>query len=185
MLCQICQQNEATMKITKIVGGVATEYNICESCAPQVSDHYAKIMKKKEVDKKTVENLLKDLLQQGSAATKPDPDVEADLPTCPECGLNYLKYRQSFMLGCPNCYEAFGENLRSDIRKIHGASQHIGEAPMPVAAAPDEAPDNQLRLHQLERELQECVEKENFDQAAELRDQINELKKTIESERED
>lgn len=186
MLCQVCQQNEMVMKITKIQGGVPTEYNVCAECAAKISAHHAAIQKKRQVDKQTVENLLKDLLgQAGATKIKITHAADEDVPSCPECGINYLQYRQSFMLGCPACYDSFGEVLENDIQKIHRATHHVssGSRPQPRAASSDVQLDLQTQVRMLQRELQESIECENFDRAAELRDEINALQQQIESEK--
>lgn len=179
MLCQICQKNPMTMKITKLVGGVPTEYNVCAECAPKVSAHHAKIMKSKKVDEQTVKNLLKDLLESQGVIGAKIEDVGAmeDVPVCPDCGLDYLRFRQTYMLGCPNCYDAFGETLKNDIRRIHGATSHVDKAPASVLN-PEEA-DRQTRLRSLQRELHESVETEDFGRAAQLRDEIHKLQEEL------
>ena len=179
MLCQVCQKRETTMKITKIVDGTATEFNVCEECASNVSPHHAKIHKKKNIDALTVQSLLKDLLAQGEAgASAKIVTIEGgDFPTCPTCGLEFLRYKQTFMLGCPDCYDAFGEHLLNDLTKIHGATRHVGERH--VVASP--LLDIQTRLRMLRHELDESVQSEDFDRAVRVRDEIRQLQREQEA----
>lgn len=169
------------MKITRIVDGAAVEYNVCDECAATVSPHHAKINKKKKVDTLSVENLLKDLLSQQEAIGVKmglEGDAPAELPVCPSCGLEFLRYKQTFMLGCPDCYDAFGEYLLADLKKIHGATEHMGGR----LAVSRSLIDLQARLRTLRHELDECVQSENFDRAAQLRDQIRRIQSEHETQ---
>ncbi len=175
MLCEKCQQNEVVIKITKIVNGVHEEYNVCSQCAAEISPHHAKILKNTQ-KQLSVENLLQELIQKHEATGAAARPASADSGLmCTSCGLDYTVYRKTLMLGCPECYNEFGEKLERDIRKIHGATEHLSE---------EKKTDEGLRkaqsqLRTLEAELNEAIDKEDFDQAALLRDKIAELRNNI------
>lgn len=181
MLCQVCQKNEVSMKITRIVDGTPTEYSVCEDCAPSISPNYAKIQKKQQAKKLSVENLLKDLLakQAEGAGEGAAPVSDVEDTSCLECGLSFSRYRETYMLGCPSCYDAFGDRLVEDLIKIHGASEHVSDEPAANGAS-RRAGDMQAQLRVLRRELDECVEAENFDRAAQIRDRIRQLQQQME-----
>lgn len=113
MLCQNCGKNNFTLKITRILDGVAEEMKVCEDCAVKISPYHAKIAKKKNLDKTSVENLLKDLLSKQDVTGQLEEvllgakvvDLSA---TCGNCGLDFQRYKQTYMLGCPECYDSFG-----------------------------------------------------------------------------
>jgi protein arginine kinase activator len=78
-------------------------------------------------------------------------------------------------LGCPHCYSVYEPQLRGLLRRIHGATQHVGKVYLP----PDTAEaDRTARLAGLRRKLQRAVEAEDFERAAELRDQIRALERS-------
>ncbi len=176
MLCQVCQKRDAVMKITKLLDGAVSDYSVCRECAGNVSSHHAKITKSQS---QTVQNLLKELLAQGEAAGA--ITVEGvnfpNMPACSHCGLDFLKYKQTFMLGCPHCYDEFGEFLLADIRKVHNATQHIGER----LRTSVELVDMQGRLRQLKQELDESIREEDFERAVRVRDQIRTLQREQEA----
>jgi len=102
----------------------------------------------------------------------------ADGGRCPACGATLQDFRESGRLGCPQCYSTFAAPLRTLLRRIHGASRHIGEpyAP-PVTGAGDAVPDDLESLaavRALREQLQRAVDAENFELAARLRDEIRE-----------
>ena len=66
-------------------------------------------------------------------------------------------------------YEVFEKHLAPLIEQAHeGAKQHVGKVP----ATAGETIQKQADLLRLRRELQDAVEKENYELAARVRDQI-------------
>ncbi len=179
--CQICNKRPAAMKIVKVTEGQLEDYHVCEECASGLSTYAAKIMKKAQLDLKSTASLLSDLMKgQEEGASVPGgkslhpapPDLQ-----CPSCGLDFTRYRQTYMLGCPACYDAFGEALESDIRKIHGATEHTGGR----TQSQERLVDFRARLKSLKHELDEAVREEDFDKAAKLRDKIRTVQEEAES----
>lgn len=96
----------------------------------------------------------------------------APQPVCVACGLAFHQFRQTGVLGCPACYEAFGAPLASLIEKAHaGAVHHVGKTPRRGGGAIDLL----LLRQRLERELAEAVAAEQYERAATLRDRMREL----------
>ncbi len=164
------------MKIVKVSGGQLEDYHVCEECASGLSTYAAKIMKKAQLDLKSTASLLSDLMkaqEEGAAVVEPGKGLKPAPPDlqCPSCGLDFARYRQTYMLGCPQCYDAFGEALESDIGKIHGATAHTGGR----TKSQERLVDHRARLKTLKQKLDEAVRDEDFDQAARLRDEIRVL----------
>lgn len=173
MRCQVCQKNEVAIKMTRLVNGEMVDYHVCHECADKVSPHMNKVRKKSSPSKLTVEHLLKELMSQGDPTGGPAARVEdiVEIPTCPQCGTDYARFRETFMLGCPDCYDAFGERLIADLQKIQGATRHVESK----RRSNGSVADLQARLLALRRELEESVFAEDFERAARLRDQIRHL----------
>jgi protein arginine kinase activator len=106
---------------------------------------------------------------------------------CPNCGMHYSTFRETGRLGCADCYNAFGSKLRPLLRRIHGSTRHVGKLPahdgavvthvgkLPAHDGAVVTPQRQVqRLHD---ELLRAVEREEFERAAEIRDQIKTLEK--------
>jgi len=87
-------------------------------------------------------------------------------------GGNYLEFRQHTRLGCPHDYQVFQPSLEELIQRIHGATEHCGKSP------PQAGKRAQVRrqIHALQREQQEAIAAQRYEQAAELRDRIQALK---------
>lgn len=154
--CDKCGK-PATVHMTEITNGQKTEKHLCEECA--VSEG---ITIKANVP---VSQLLEDFILQSSS----DEIAER---TCEICGIRFSEFRKQGLLGCPHDYDAFGEALESLLGRTHeGATQHIGK--IPRRSGSDEKKMNSLL--RLRAQLKTAVVAEDYEQAAQLRDQIKEL----------
>ena len=90
--------------------------------------------------------------------------------TCAACGQTYRAFKESGKLGCAACYDTFEEQLLPLMRKIQKGDHHVGKCPRGTAE-----PSIEEQLADLRRQLQQAVEREEFEQAATLRDEIRRL----------
>src|SRR4029077_10612076 len=96
---------------------------------------------------------------------------------CPRCGLLYSSFKETGRLGCSECYQAFQFQLRPLLRRIHGDTRHKGRVP----ARDGEGVSLSRQMQRLYDELQRAVDGEEFERAAELRDEIKQLEKDDQS----
>lgn len=75
---------------------------------------------------------------------------------------------ESGRIGCSECYTVFRRELMPTIENIHGKAAHIGKRPLHRK----EEPPKRLLLAQLRDDLQKAVQEENYEKAAQLRDEI-------------
>jgi protein arginine kinase activator len=161
MVCDNCGSTDAVVHLTQIVNNQMSTHNLCERCAAE---------KGLESAPEPVNFPLTDFLAQMG----PDTPEEADQSgtQCSFCGLTFQDFRETGRLGCPHCYETFSPHLQRLLRRIHGGTQHVGKVYLP----PDpSASDMERRLDGLRRKLHRAVESEDFERAAELRDEIRSL----------
>jgi protein arginine kinase activator len=91
---------------------------------------------------------------------------------CPECGMSFVEFRNQGVLGCAHDYDVFGEALTGIIERAQdGRNSHVGKTPGEVVRID---PVQQERL-EVQRELRDAVEREDYERAAELRDRLGEL----------
>lgn len=86
--------------------------------------------------------------------------------TCPVCGISEAEVARTGRVGCAECYREFEALLAPYIRRIHGVSAHAGRVPARVAESPER------RRLALEREMKEAIAAQNFERAAEIRDEL-------------
>ena len=162
MLCDDCGKKKATVHVTQIVNNQKTALNLCLDCARKRGFENTL-----SIGSFSLGNFLAGIIQESEAeSTKPLPKTK-----CPGCSLSYGEFRQHGRLGCSRCYETFFDNLKDLLRRIHGSNDHVGKVPRLA----QEKFMARRELNRLHREMKRAVEKEAFEKAAVLRDQIRKL----------
>lgn len=165
MLCDNCGENDAVIHLTQIVDNQMGTHHLCETCAAE---------KGLEPEPGAGNFPLTDFLAQlGKEEAEPE---ERDPGRCEFCGLSLDDFKRTGRLGCSHCYVTFDGHLRSLFRRLHGATQHVGKVYLPPD--PTEA-ERAERLSRLRRKLDQAVQKEEFERAARLRDQIREIEEVL------
>jgi len=162
MLCQICGKNPATVHFTEIHDNKMSELHVCERCAEEKGLHGDAPRQKFDIAEKVAEMI-------NSAMTTDEERVGH--VQCPRCGLLYSAFKETGRLGCAECYNAFQFQLRPLLRRIHGDTRHKGKAPARDGARVSIA----RQVQRLYDELQRAVAREEFERAAEVRDEIRRL----------
>lgn len=163
VICMKCNKNFATVKLTRIVKGHVEELNLCQSCAGEVSPYQKKLAGAQA----NLDSILAGLLAS-EKEKKRTTDVDI---TCRGCGLPFATYRESLFLGCAKCYDSFGEHLAADLRKFHGSTHHKGKVPKRFQSRIAIQQD----IQQIRKQMEEAIEQEDFELAAQLRDKIKSL----------
>lgn len=155
------------MFLTQIVNGQVSELALCESCArakglfdPQSLTFAEKFFP--EEFKQRVDKLVRELAGDiTDAAAEPAPPMSM-FNRCPVCGFGVEDYRNTGHLGCPDCYRVFA-------RELDPAAEVDTEQDTEAPA---------LTKARLQKELQQAIEREDYERAAKLRDMINTLPDT-------
>ncbi len=114
--------------------------------------------------------------------TPPAPGAKGRTAVCPACRTTFAEFKQHGLLGCAQCYVCFEKELGPLLERAHdGLSQHRGKvlarggrpAPAPGALAEVEARSDRLR--RLKSELERAVQAEQYERAAQVRDEIRRL----------
>lgn len=163
MICERCHERPATVHVTKIINGEKTGYHLCELCAKEQGEVFNPFVAGNAFDfNKLLSGLLNMESSPGYAATQP-----AQL-RCSSCGMTYNQFTQLGRFGCPDCYENFSSRLEPLLRRIQTGTAHTGKVPVKSG----EALQQKRKLETLRRELAKAVASEQFERAAEIRDQI-------------
>ncbi len=163
MLCNICNQSEASIHLTEIVDKKIVELHLCEPCAQE-----------KGMDVKTTFN-FSDLLS-GLAELTPQVAAGKQLAlVCKTCGLRYDDFGKIGRLGCADCYKTFAAALLPLIKRVQQATQYVGKRPERSPRAPAAQASGASPLERLQERLKQAVEAEAFEDAVRLRDEIRTL----------
>jgi protein arginine kinase activator len=180
MTCEQCGKSKATVHLTEIVNDQISKLNLCEACAKQkgadAEQHFG------------IADLLAALSEgeagpaggAAAAAAAAAGDLIPSKNRCPRCGLTAEDFKKTGRLGCSECYVAFRANLSPLLKRIHGANQHVGKSPNP-SAVQDFKVSNKIQeeLETAKADLAKAIKKEEFEEAATLRDKVKFLEKKL------
>ncbi|MHC4914056.1 MAG: UvrB/UvrC motif-containing protein [Planctomycetota bacterium] len=158
MLCQMCKKHQATIHLTEIVNNQKKEVHLCEKCA-----------EKQGVVKTQMS--IADFLQGLASGGKPKSREELPDIKCPSCGMTLSDFQNGGRFGCADDYAAFRERIMPLIEKIHDSTQHVGKMPKRT----DREVVREKSMRQLQAELKRAVEREEYEEAARIRDRIREI----------
>lgn len=158
VVCKNCGVRPATIHYTEIVNDKMVTLDLCVQCAEE---------KGIAVEKSDAYG-LGDLVAELIDGTVKDETAKIGRIRCPECGYDFSDFRNIGRFGCPECYRSFEAQLRPLLRHIHGGTQHTGKTPVKLSVKSL----SRQRVLQLKEELARAVENEDYEHAAELRDEI-------------
>ena len=170
MKCQKCNKNEAKIHFTQIKEGKVVSFNLCKECAEKQGFKAVKFDSEEQPafapeEKNTV---LSDLVEE-----------ESDTATgeCPFCHNKLDGIKSTGRMGCARCYYTFEKQIDILLRRIQGSSFHLGRR---SGAPVSEHYEDQIKIRELKKKLNESVKEEDYEEAARLRDEIRSLEKRLE-----
>ena len=94
---------------------------------------------------------------------------------CKACGTRLSEFYNTYMLGCPACYNAFKEEITLSVRKVHGSTFHTGKTPKTVGV------DKELLMEyeRLIKEKEDAALEGRFSRIKELSQQIIDLSEEL------
>lgn len=170
MKCTNCGEREGVISLTQIEEGEVRTGSLCPECAKAKG-----IETGMELASTPLGGFLA-ALGEGLDQERDSPLAEALEGRCGSCGATLKDFRESGRVGCADCYRTFDAPLRELLRRLHGSTHHSGiryeGAGVPSVAAL--APSPPVAVGKLRDELRRAIESEQFERAAELRDQLRE-----------
>ncbi|MGH7131131.1 MAG: UvrB/UvrC motif-containing protein [Phycisphaerales bacterium] len=190
MRCDGCGNDEATVSETLRVQGALVERHLCEACARKMGVIHQPAPTPKPAPATT------------ESAAQPGGRGKAEAgpaAVCPSCGLTFAGFRQNGQLGCPACYTAFEAALSPLLQRAQeGGTHHVGKVPRRwattrveraqqavthavqragsvVTVSTQSIEDTQRKATALKRQLAEAIVAEQYELAAQLRDELRRL----------
>lgn len=160
MICNLCGAKEASVHLTEIVNGQMFEIHICDECAAE-----------KGTDFKTHFNFMDLFGDFGLLSQEPKSVFEAEGLKCKQCGMTFEEFGKGGRLGCSKCYDSFSNQLLPLIKRVQRSVRHTGKKPG-KAAPSSRVPQG---LEALQERLRQSVQKEEFEEAARIRDEIKKM----------
>ena len=175
MLCTNCHKANAVYHYKTVINGEVHEEHLCADCAAKAK----------------LNSLGSDIFSGGFFGSSPfgnsfwgDNSFFGDFfghslsapvqsqKVCPFCGSTEREIARNGQVGCAQCYDTFSDILTPYIRRVHGSDTHKGK--VPADAAPKAKARNEL--NELQQQLETAIKDQKYEDAAKLRDRINELK---------
>jgi protein arginine kinase activator len=162
MLCSECGKNEATVHYTHIINGKKTEKHLCEQCAKLDHSLFNSNF--------SMENLFSSMLNNAFSSNTYLPRKG-----CSKCGMTFEEFREVGKFGCSDCIETFKPRLMPVIKSIQGYSSHTGKIPKRAGGTYKVQKD----IERLKDQLKAAINQEEYEKAAQIRDQIREAEKNM------
>ena len=159
--CDKCGAENANTHVKTIINGEFREYDLCSACAHKLgySDPFA-----------DMESEFSHMLGSFFGNVLP---ARTQSTRCEFCGSTYAEIANTGQVGCAHCYELFADRLNPSIVRIHGNAAHCGKHSKAAAQAREEhAETKEEKLRRLQSQLDEAIKQQEFERAAELRDEI-------------
>lgn len=188
MKCDKCGKNEAELTVRAIINGNQQDFHLCKECFKEYSNETINSFEKgfKDVDlnnfdwKKLVEKMIPGLDEviDGFYEYKYNKNNYGfdyintlSKNSCERCG-NLEKNIRSGIFGCPECYNYNSKATKNILRKKNNFSgQHVGKYPKKHRDFKEVA----IQIRNLQEKLQQSVDTEDFEQAKNIKDQIDKL----------
>ena len=202
MLCERCKIREANIQYTEIANGVRTEHNYCAQCAKEMDfGPYSAIFE----GEFPLGKLLSGLLGVPGEEAEEEKTGQIICPTCGTSYDDFVKNSRFGCADCYSVFDLLIHDkirqLQGNVRhtgkhpkfqKIKADPFHLTSCDQPEKGTADMTPANreeqtlntdaavenetQLQIRKLEVRLREAVRAEEYEIAADCRDQIRALK---------
>ncbi len=186
MMCEICGKN-ATFFFKQTKNGYTVEKALCSECASKKG-----LTSPISLFDAVQDDFFGGLL--GSFVNK-EPKLVSNRH-CDGCGMTLGELLNGGKVGCSKCYSVFEKALTPTISKIHGNVAHCGKFPEKTAEkvnsdekiqepeiTENKPQSDKEKLERLKRELNNAVEKQEYEMAAKLRDEIKALEVKLSEEK--
>ncbi|KMY52565.1 hypothetical protein AC623_00025 [Bacillus sp. FJAT-27231] len=176
MICQSCKERPASLHFTKAVNGEKTELHLCEKCAQEKGEQY---MFSEHPDF-SIGNLLGGLFNLNTPfSSQPAQYPQQKVLKCDSCQTTFQQFVNRGKFGCAHCYEAFQDQLTPILKRLqNGNTLHTGKIPARIGGTLY----LKREIAELRGRLQQAIADEEFELAADIRDQIRSLEKKVLSE---
>lgn len=168
MKCDSCGKENANVHMTSIVNGVKEEHHYCQQCANQKEQGTGSMFSSMFDDTFFNNQFFANVMYPQSTLGN------SKLSACPQCGMTISAFNHQGQLGCDKCYEAFQQHLIPLIKRIQGSTSYEGR--LPQRGAEDLKVEQTIK--QLRNDLIQAVKQEQFERAAQIRDEIKSLEQS-------
>ena len=155
MNCDRCGK-PSVYRSTFIVNGVSQTTNLCRECAIKEGVFSSNSL---------FDNMFSPFFQDLKLESTKDV-------VCPVCKTSLKEFRSTGLLGCPNCYETFIDEIKEIVNKIAPKTTHKQESVKPTKS---KRLTKAEKIEKLKNELKIAVQEERYEDAGKIKKQIQTL----------
>ena len=182
MLCDKCGNRQATVQYVQVINGDRTELHLCPDCARDMGIGTNSFNTQLSAPFNFT-SIFDNMFENGNRLIS---NVNKEELFCPKCQTKFSDFLKNGVVGCSECYKTFSKNLDKIIKRTHGTDKYMGkkyfkesstkkEKSVSVDATKGEETKID-KIEELTRKLKSCINEENYEDAAKIRDQIKKLK---------
>ena len=160
MKCDRCGK-PSVYHSTLIVNGVSQSTNLCRECAI-----------KEGVFNSSPTSIFDDMFAPFSDFLS--FEKVADI-VCPVCKTSLREFKNTSKLGCPNCYDAFRDEIAKIVKRIAPYETHKPELISKPTKAKKKTETKAEKISALRQEMQQAVREERYEDAGKIKKQIQKL----------
>lgn len=161
MLCQKCHKKRATIRYAEVVDGHVTDQFWCKDCLAQQRNASEGFELSEVPTARPSKASIHKVVSRVVRAQR----------TCPQCETRLQSVLETRLMGCPACYEQFSDEIPALVAKLQEAQLHRGKA----AHQTDVRTQLRSDLTAKRSLLRSVLKAENYEAAAQLRDEIRQL----------
>lgn len=161
MVCDFCHTHDAVIFLEQVnAKGQKRKINMCLQCAQErgISNN-----------PHSIESSIVDLFRELAAVTKRLQWENSRL--CPVCGTSIAEIRKTALVGCPECYAIFKDDIRTVMQANGRDGTYTGSMPERLATVHSVLNDRMI----LQDKLDAAVAEEDYEKAALYRDYLRAL----------
>ncbi|RMH59042.1 MAG: hypothetical protein D6679_02930 [Candidatus Hydrogenedentota bacterium] len=162
-ICDLCHERPATIQFMEKKGNQTRKIALCAVCAEERGI------------KQEGQSLTFDFGSLLTAFAKAGDIEKTEDVCCPRCGMTVQKLKENGKVGCASCYTVFSSFLNNVLSRVHPGIHHRGMSP----ECDTKIRTEEEELEELKRRKEEAVEKEDFELAARLRDEIRKKERSL------
>ena len=167
--CGTCNK-PAKIHVTQIHDGQVMDVSLCPECAQKFG--FMTPITEMSVP---LNEIISGFSVGEEAAPVSSSTSTPETKTCPSCRQTFRGFRDSGRLGCPVCYDTFEKELEPLLRKVQMGVVHHGK----TQPSPKDGANLITLIQQKKEELRQAVAEENFEVAAQLRDEVHRLEREL------
>lgn len=198
MLCDRCNINQASIHLENNINGTVKKADLCPKCAQLLGltpngGLFEQFFAHGALGTGGLSSAAMNHNIFGIPQNMRVTEVGAD--TCPTCGTHFHEFQKTALFGCPECYKAFQPRLASIFKRVQAGQVHVGRklamsestkettdnsvtieaSETPVKKIKNTEPTQEVTIESLRQEQNAAVADEDYERAAQIRDQIKAL----------